>query len=495
MKKLQIVMLVLIISFIFISCKKKSDQETGPVSTPVPTTAAAMTPTTVPSSDGKDNQTQDDSTGDNTADNTTDNYASSDFSYDISEASYFSGDIIKIYYPQLVHMSYKTSQDSVMVQTKEHQDKINELIRQAAMKFAIDFDTTQADNILENDYIIQWKGSRLLSIQFIGYQNVTTSAYPKSFSYTLNIDLNTGEPVKLSDLVRTDGNLLNLIKEKGSGSYLYFDKNRKLTEDLDFAQSDNLSTVKDYVFGADYPSALKDADLGNTSIYSYFTEDSLGISYDTVHALGDHIQFEVKYSDILDERKSENTLWTDLPEVRQNPEPSAADKEGTGDQGSFPLDENLIWKNINYVPGFSIIKDQSFQVEFENWGEVYFVAGIGEGEFSLDTLYLYLSDKNSNILYEFPSFYGNGWMFSSLAAVSFQDVNSDGLKDVVVVAYCLTGAGPTGAEDFPVADVYFQTKDGFISLPDVSYAINSQTGNDSIKKVVEYVKGLDITLE
>jgi hypothetical protein len=488
-------MLVLISSFIFISCKKASDQATVSITTPAPTQAVAAAPTSEPAVKDQGNQTQDDSDENNTAD-ISDSTSSSNFSYDISEASYFSDDIIKIYYPQLTHMTYKTSQDSNAIQdSKEHLDRINELISKAAMRYADGFDTAQTDNVLENDYIIRWKGSKLLSIQFIGYKNVTTAAYPSSFSYTLNIDLNTAGQVKLSDLFQVDDDLLAAIQEKGSSSYLYFDKNRQLTEDSSFGQPDILKTIKDYVFGKDYSSGLTDADTEDSPVHSYFTEDSFGISFDTVHALGDHIQFEVKYSDILENRKSDNSIWSDFSEELQNSVTPVADTDAPEEQESFLLDENLIWKNINYVPGFSVMKDQSFPVDFENWGEVYFVSGIGEGEFSRDNLYLYLADKNSNILYEFPSFYGNIWVFSSLAAVSFQDVNSDGLKDVVVVAYYLTGTGPTGAEEFPVADVYFQTADGFISLPDVVDEINFSGRNDSIVTVVDYVKGLDITLE
>lgn len=158
------------------------------------------------------------------------------------------------------------------------------------------------------------------------------------------------------------------------------------------------------------------------------------------------------------------------------------------------IDEELILKNINYVPGFTMIKEQSFLADLENWGEVYFISGYGEVD-GIFNLYLYLADSNSNILYEFPYFYGNGMMFDSMKAVSFQDANDDGMKDVIVIADYMTGVGEDGAKPFPLADVYFQKGKEFVSLPDIAYEINSSGQNVSVDKVLEYVKELKISLD
>lgn len=179
----------------------------------------------------------------------------------------------------------------------------------------------------------------------------------------------------------------------------------------------------------------------------------------------------------------------DSPSVPDNP---AAD-EGKDDKiDNEEINEEEIIKNTNYVPNFNILKEHSFWVDLENWGKVYFVAASGEGEFSLDSLYMYLADKNSKILYEFPSFYGNGSLFCGIRAVDFRDLNQDGLKDLIVIGEYMSGIGPDGAKEFPVAGVYLQQQDGFINYPDVDGELNNTGNNKTIDMVVEYLDKTDI---
>ena len=46
--------------------------------------------------------------------------------------------------------------------------------------------------------------------------------------------------------------------------------------------------------------------------FSYLTKDSLGISVSVSHAEGDHAEFEIRFSDIKDNIKSENEVWRDI---------------------------------------------------------------------------------------------------------------------------------------------------------------------------------------
>lgn len=53
--------------------------------------------------------------------------------------------------------------------------------------------------------------------------------------------------------------------------------------------------------------------VDNTSfLFSYFTNDSLGISIGVIHALGDHAEFEIKYEELKEVIKNENEIWNDL---------------------------------------------------------------------------------------------------------------------------------------------------------------------------------------
>lgn len=48
----------------------------------------------------------------------------------------------------------------------------------------------------------------------------------------------------------------------------------------------------------------------------------------------------------------------------------------------------------------------------------------------------------------------SSWSADHLDAVTFKDFDGDGIDDVGVVASYLTGIGPTGAQPFPVAEIY-----------------------------------------
>lgn len=139
--------------------------------------------------------------------------------------------------------------------------------------------------------------------------------------------------------------------------------------------------------------------------------------------------------------------------------------------------------------GLEIIENQSFWVELEKWGKVKFISSQfpDGGTFKLK---FFLVDNQGNILYSFPEFYGSQfWFFYELRAISFKDVNNDGLKDIIVIADYTSGAGEEGAIPFPVASIYFQKGKGFITLPKLDQQINDAKKNDSIKSVVEFANG------
>lgn len=58
---------------------------------------------------------------------------------------------------------------------------------------------------------------------------------------------------------------------------------------------------------------LKHADevdgTNNSGIFSYLTQDSLGISLSIPHALGDHLEMEIGYEKLSGNIKNGNSLW------------------------------------------------------------------------------------------------------------------------------------------------------------------------------------------
>jgi hypothetical protein len=104
--------------------------------------------------------------------------------------------------------------------------------------------------------------------------------------------------------------------------------------------------------------------------------------------------------------------------------------------------------------GIKVIEKQSFEVSFENWGKVRFVSGVKTDW--PNKLKLFLSNAQQKIIYRFPEFSGNIWVFNEVRTVSFKDVNKDKLKDIIIIADNVTGIGKEGTIPFPVCGIYFQ---------------------------------------
>ncbi|WP_040951700.1 hypothetical protein [Gorillibacterium massiliense] len=106
-----------------------------------------------------------------------------------------------------------------------------------------------------------------------------------------------------------------------------------------------------------------------------------------------------------------------------------------------------------------ILKDQSFQVNFENLGESEFISTQEktDGEIRLH-FYVKKGDSVAELKYE-PSSLNT---FFSVSAVSFRDVSGDGKKDIIVIADYATGVGDMGAIPISQLLIFKQTESGFI---------------------------------
>jgi len=133
--------------------------------------------------------------------------------------------------------------------------------------------------------------------------------------------------------------------------------------------------------------------------------------------------------------------------------------------------------------GVSIIKDQSFTVDLNSWGTVRFVTSKAMGGNDKHPTDFYLTDEDENILYDFEQNTYN----IDVNAVSFQDVNKDGLKDIIIIigeSYVVPyGSGkPLGAE------VFFQKTDGSF---DSDGKLNKELGDSGnyidVKTVTDYL--------
>jgi hypothetical protein len=113
------------------------------------------------------------------------------------------------------------------------------------------------------------------------------------------------------------------------------------------------------------------------------------------------------------------------------------------------------------------------RIDFENLGTMKLTAGIYENN-GIMKLRLLLDDWSRSILHVLPEFTDIPWYFEGLAALDVVDADADGLRDIVVIAYYITGTGASGAVPFPVAHIYFQSQQGFLRDIELEQRINEE---------------------
>ncbi|MDT8715534.1 hypothetical protein IAI10_02525 [Clostridium sp. 19966] len=133
--------------------------------------------------------------------------------------------------------------------------------------------------------------------------------------------------------------------------------------------------------------------------------------------------------------------------------------------------------------GLVVIDKQCFSVKLENFGTVKFISGL-KRENSTQAAAFYLLDSNSNVIYKFPDFYGNSkGAFKDISAVSFSDVNNDGLKDVIIITdYTINGSTKT------ISSIYFQHGTSFANNEALDTKLNNSSSNKDINSVIKYAK-------
>lgn len=136
--------------------------------------------------------------------------------------------------------------------------------------------------------------------------------------------------------------------------------------------------------------------------------------------------------------------------------------------------------------GLQVIENQSFSVNLENYGKVKFISGL-KREDSNDIAVFYLINDKNNVLYKLPDFYGNEkGMLKNIRAVSFNDVNNDELKDIIIIADYKTNFSNSTLS--PVCSIYFQKGKEFINNKNFDNKMNASSDNKNISSVLKYAK-------
>jgi len=144
--------------------------------------------------------------------------------------------------------------------------------------------------------------------------------------------------------------------------------------------------------------------------------------------------------------------------------------------------------------GYEIIEDQSFPVILESFGEeeVMFLPIL---EKTYHRLAVLIADQEGRVLYKTNQLEANYKYLEQLeqpvtgvAAVSFKDLNHDGLTDIVLLADCENTTGDYAGNSYKIGDVLFQKEGEFYRDWRISDKINRFSMNKSADFIAAYVR-------
>lgn len=362
--------------------------------------------------------------------------------YDVIRDGYNKGQDIAVSYPQIKGLD-----------DKNRQNIINELLKQDAMSYLND-----VSNLiyLEISYEIECKGNNLLSVRYHGWKKNSDDSYLSELFFVTNINMNTGNKIKLQDVFQINQNMIDIIIKNGDYVGPLYSYDPVFNEAVLLDISNNLTT-----------SILPD-------ITFYFTADSLGIKMDVEPSNGYIAMIETKYSDLKGYIDSDNEVWKDIEEVLN---------KDLGDLVDGTQSELSVGMTLSDIYGFAENEEQSFNVDLEKWGAVRFVSGKNyQGK-----LLFFLTDDKNSILYQFPDYYESYRKNQTVLSVDFRDTNNDGLKDIIIIASSDSGS--------TCCDIYFQKQFYFVQIPDLYHELNqSNTTYDTIDKVIDYMNHMGNTI-
>ena len=182
---------------------------------------------------------------------------------------------ISVSYPELSGMN-----------DAEKQQRLNQLIRSEALAILADYEASELEKLtVKLDYVIVRQDSKLFSVRFNGNRFLKGTAYPSRLVQSVNLDIQAGRKLRLPEIVQLHEQFVEAIKngrmnavEGVTWEKLRLDNKRLLKALL---QADSATSTEN-------PSRA----------FSYFTQDGIGISIGVIHALGDHVEFELPLAEL-----------------------------------------------------------------------------------------------------------------------------------------------------------------------------------------------------
>ncbi|MHC1759971.1 MAG: hypothetical protein AB9917_10735 [Negativicutes bacterium] len=177
---------------------------------------------------------------------------------------------ISINYPQISKMN-----------DVEKQRRLNQILKADALSVLKDYSASDLEKLtVKLDYVIGRQSSELLSVQFIGSRFLKGTPYPTALFQSINLELQAGRKLRLQDSIYVNDQFVEAMK-KGRMTAAKNVTLEKLR--LDNGKLLKTFTQADSVVSSENPERA----------FSYFTKDGMGISFNVIHALGDHVALEL----------------------------------------------------------------------------------------------------------------------------------------------------------------------------------------------------------
>lgn len=255
--------------------------------------------------------------------------------------------------------STTTAKYPQLISDEKDYSVVNKMIEGSVRNCFGNFPEDYEDMTFTMNYRVTMSTDKLVSIVFEGDYNMVTAAHPNSVFFTFNIDLEQASKIKLKDIYTIDGRFIDLFR-------------KQWPEQTDPGLADYLNTFSN----DEIMRMFADTDNEASSVYSYFTDGKLGISFSVPHALGDHIEIEINNND-LSGRKSDATEATKISTSRAEELVSEIIKVNPNGNAKILYDhtQKINGKEYYVIHGFESMEDHSatfgwYYVDV-NTGDVY----------------------------------------------------------------------------------------------------------------------------
>lgn len=240
----------------------------------------------------------DENTTDTSIEKTSDNNTSKSSEKDENDSNETAENITSSDGEAFAYLTEQTSENVICIQVPIYEnEKLNELIKSRIIDFlsadwALKTTPTLSDRIEDiiksdySEYLVDLtcryacKSDEVHSIIFEGLINYKTAAYPTNAFFTVNFDPETGKDVSFTDNYTVNEEMYDIFVESSIESITNRSGGEYPEEFNNFSQT--LCSFEK--FSGEY-----------ATMWYYYTDEAVGMSYSVPHVLGDHFETEISY--------------------------------------------------------------------------------------------------------------------------------------------------------------------------------------------------------